>query len=392
MIRRYALSEVQEKLAEFPAVGLVGPRQSGKTTLARHLCAQSSQPSTYLDLELPSDVAKLTDPELFLNAHAGELVVLDEVQRRPDLFPVLRALVDRDRRPGRFLLLGSASPDLGRQSSESLAGRIAYVEIGPLTLSESGVSEQAVRSLWLRGGYPLSFLAASDGDSMSWRSAFIATYLERDLPHYGVRVAAPALRRFWLMLAHLHGQTWNASAVASSMGISAFASRHYLDILDDTFVIRQLTPYFANVGKRLTKTPKVYIRDSGLLHALLSIPGYDDLLGHPVAGPSFEGWAIEQILSSVPRSWEHFYYRTSAGAEMDLVLIPPGQPPIAVEMKLSMAPTTSRGFHESFKDLRCRVGYVVYPGNEFYQLREHVHALPVSQCSRIAADYVTSQR
>lgn len=331
MLARKLENIIWEALDRFPVVGLIGARQVGKTTLARALTDRLPGKSLYLDLERPSDLAKLADPEFFLEQHAGELVVLDEIQRRPEIFPVLRALVDADRRNGRFLVLGSASPDLLRQSSESLAGRIIYHELPPLRIGEVAASPDGWRTLWCRGGLPQSYLAPSDHVSLEWRQAFVTTYLERDLPVLGFRTPATTLRRFWQMLAHSNGQLWNASKIAGSLGVSAPAVRHYLDLLEDTFMVRQLQPYHANLKKRQTKSPKAYVRDSGLLHAILGLETMDAILGHPSAGSSFEGWVIEQVVSVLPASWHPFFYRTTAGAEIDLVLAgPDGSPAVAL--------------------------------------------------------------
>jgi uncharacterized protein len=312
IIERSLYPKLLESLKTFPVVGLVGPRQVGKTSLARQLVAelaqtaqsntQSAQSAVMLDLERPSDLAKLTEPELYLEPLANRLVVLDEVQLRPDLFPVLRALVDARRRPGRFLILGSAAPALIQHSSETLAGRVDFLELAPLTLNEINLNEtntqpantvnSTAQNLWSRGGFPDSYLARSDVASMRWREAFVRSYLERDIPQLGIRISAATLRRFWLMLAHYHGQLWNASTLAGSLGVSAPSVRHYLDILESTFMVRVLQPYSANLGKRLVKSPKVYLRDSGLLHALLNLPNHNALLGHPMLGASWEGWVI----------------------------------------------------------------------------------------------------
>ena len=321
MISRRVSAKLKQSLSEFPVTALLGPRQVGKTTLAR-LMASGMLPdkAVYLDLELPSDLAKLAEPELYLQGHHNRLVVIDEVQRAPELFPLLRALVDQDRRPGRFLLLGSASPELSRFGAESLAGRIIYHELSPFSLDETGNDE--ISRLWIRGGYPLSFLATSDEESLRWREAFIATYLERDIPQLGIRVPATMLRRFWTMTAHHHGNLWNASAIANALGVSSPAASRYLDILCDTFIVRQLAPFSGNLKKRLVKSPKVYVRDSGLLHALLGIHNHEQLQGHPVVGASWEGMVIEQILAILPTGVESYFYRTSAGAEVDLLLVP----------------------------------------------------------------------
>lgn len=368
---------MRQSLAEFPVTALLGPRQAGKTTLAR-LVASGMPPDSavYLDLELPSDLAKLAEPELYLRSHVNRLVVIDEVQRVPGLFPLLRALVDQDRRPGRFLLLGSASPELSRFGAESLAGRIMFHELAPLTLDETG--NGAIPKLWIRGGYPLSFLAPGDEESLRWREAFIATYLERDIPQLGIRVPATTLRRFWTMIAHHHGNLWNASAIANALGVSSPAASRYLDILCDTFIVRQLAPYSANVKKRLVKSPKIYVRDSGLLHALLGIHGHEQLQGHPIAGASWEGMVIEQILAILPAGIQPFFYRTSAGAEVDLLLVPRSGSPIAVEIKHSLSPKVSKGLRCVMDDLACERGYIVYSGTEAYQIATRVTALPIT--------------
>lgn len=384
MIARDARTPLLQSLSHFPAVALLGARQVGKTTLARDIAASFSTPSVVLDLEKPSDLAKLAEPELYLTGHRHRLVVLDEIQRQPELFPVLRALIDEDRRPGRFLILGSASPALIRQSSESLAGRIAFIELAPLALAEVAERPEALRQLWLRGGFPSSFLAAGDAASLQWREAFIQTYLERDIPQFGIRVPAAMLRRFWTMLAHSHGQLWNGAKVAASLGVSGPAVKHYLDILQNTFMVRVLQPHHANLKKRLVKSPKVYLRDSGLLHALLGLADHDQLLSHPVLGASWEGFVIEQILSAKPSSTQVGFYRTGAGAEIDLVLQAGGnQAPIAVEIKYSLSPSPSKGFWFGMADLDCERGFVIAPVQEAYPLGKGVTVLPVEQVRRI---------
>jgi uncharacterized protein len=384
MIRRSLETILEESLRKFPVAGLIGSRQVGKTTLAKKLLRDLPLKSVYLDLERPSDLAKLGEPELYLESHCDSLVILDEIQRKPDLSPLIRSLVDSDRRPGRFLILGSASPHLIRQSSESLAGRIVYHELPPLSLSEIGFDRDNTNKIWVRGGYPNSLLAQTEEDSIEWREAFIQTHLERDIPNLGVRTPAHTLRRFWTMLAHFHGQLWNASKVAASLGVSAPSVRNYLDVLQDTFMVRQLPPHHPNVKKRLVKSPKYYLRDSGILHSLLGIRNRDDLLGHPSAGASWEGCAIEQILSLVPRDWRSAFYRTSAGAEIDLLVQAPGRtPPLAVEIKLSLEPKPSRGFWSALSDLGEARGFVVYPGDEFYPVGKGVYALPVQQLDRV---------
>lgn len=346
-------------------VALIGPRQAGKTTLALMLYKAPTRDCVYLDLELPSDLAKLVDPELYLRTHARKLVILDEIQRRPDLFTVLRALVDEDRRPGRFLILGSASGDLLRQSAESLAGRIEYHELTPFLLPEvmssAGGRSDVARRLWIRGAYPPSYLARSTGASRAWRQSFMRTYLERDLPQLGISTPAPLLGRFWEMLAHSHGQVWNASAIASSLGVSAPTVRRYVDVLSATFIVRQLQPFRRSLKRRLVKAPKTYLRDSGLFHELIRIPDEETLLGHPAAGASWEGFVLEQTLALVPRDWGSCFYRTHAGAELDLVLEPPRGSPIGVEAKLSSSPALTSGSHLALAAIRGRCGYVVIP-------------------------------
>ena len=320
MISRDKVSEVTDLVDTFPAVAILGPRQVGKTTLAREIGAQRA--SVYLDLEAESDRSKLADPAYYLAQHRDDLVILDEIHRLPELFRALRGLIDENRRAGRrtgqYLVLGSASIELLRQSSESLAGRIAYAELFPFNLVETGAG--TLEKLWLRGGFPDSFLSRSDRQSGTWRRHFIRTYLERDIPQFGPRVPAETLRRFWVMLAHLHGGLLNAAGLARSLGVDNKTVRAYLDFMVDLLLVRRLPPWSGNVGKRLVKSPKVYIRDSGLLHTLLQIGDFESLLGNPKYGDSWEGFVIENLLSVLPDDAEAAFYRTSAGAEVDLVL------------------------------------------------------------------------
>lgn len=385
MIKRSLENDILLSLSQFPAVGIIGSRQVGKTTLAMMIAERRSNRAVYLDLERPSDLAKLGDAELYLRSVADSLVLIDEIQRRPDLFPVMRSLIDEQRRPGRFLILGSASPALLKQSSESLAGRIVYHELKPFDLQEVGALPEDLNRLWNRGGYPESFLAESDSASLRWREAFIQTYLERDIPNLGLHIPAVTLRRFWLMLAHCQGQLWNASKIAGSLGVDSKTARGYLDVLEDTFMVRQLQPLHANLKKRLVKSPKIYLRDSGLLHALFGIGTYEQILGHPAAGASWEGWCVEQVLSAVRLSTVAYFYRTSAGAEIDLVLQPPGgESLIAVEVKFTLDPRPTKGFWSALDDLQPARSFVVYPGTEFYPLGANTWALPASQIARIA--------
>jgi uncharacterized protein len=383
MIPRLWEARLRRRLRQFPVVGLVGSRQAGKTTLARSLASRWRRGAVHLDLERPTDRTRLREPELFLSGHERELVVLDEIQAVPELFPLLRVLVDRRRTPGRFLVLGSASPGLLRQSSESLAGRIAYVDLPPFVLPEvraSGRDSPARGArLWIRGGYPGSFLARSEEESLAWREAFLQTHLERDLPQFGIRVPAERMRRFWQMLAHWHGQLWNGDAFARNFDTSAPTVRHYLDVLTDTRVVRQLRPWHANVKKRLVKSPKVYVRDSGLLHVLLGVRSLHELQGHPSLGPSFEGFAVEQILDLLPPSAEGHFYRTHAGAELDLVLSLDSRTRIGVEIRYTAVPKLRPGMREAMKDLGCARGFLVTAGHESFPLASDVQVLPLGR-------------
>lgn len=378
-MNRNLYSLLSRRLQQQPAVALLGPRQVGKTTLARAVAANCPG-AIFLDLEREADRARLLRPDLFFSRHRDQLVVLDEVQTTPDLFAMLRPEIDADRRSGRFLLLGSASGALLRQSAESLAGRVAYLELTPFLLSELSPHDAPgavpqVAELWLRGGFPRSFLAADDEESISWRTDFIETFLARDLPQLGVTIPTETLRRFWRMCAHLHGQLFNASQLGSAMGgVSHSTVGRYLDLLVDTMLLRRLPPYFANVGKRLVKSPKVYVRDSGMLHALLNIGSLDDLSGHPAAGLSWEGFVIEQIFAAMPPLATAGFYRTAAGAELDLVVEHAGTR-TGFEIKLSSAPTVSRGFWNACEDLGVERAYVVAPVLDSYPLAENVEVI-----------------
>jgi uncharacterized protein len=379
MIERMLTPAVKEALAEMPAVCLLGPRQVGKTTLALKVAEGTA--AVYLDLESEQDRAKLTEPELYLEAHLSTLVILDEVHRTPGIFAVLRGLIDRARRagvgPGQYLLLGSASPDLLRQSAESLAGRVRYLELAPFTVSEPTALPADL--LWLRGGFPQSLLASSDPESLRWRRDFIRTYLERDIPQLGPRMAAETLRRFWTMLAHAQGGMLNAAALASSLGIDARTTSRYVDLLVDLFLLRRLPPWHANVGKRLVKSPKVYVRDTGLMHALLGIGELETLLGHPTAGPSWEAFVIENLLGSAPDGVTGHFYRTSGGAEIDLLLLFPDGALWAVEIKRSLKPRPNRGFHVACSDLSPARRFLVYPGAERFSLGHGIAAVPLAE-------------
>lgn len=381
MIRRNIQKKVEYSLKQYPVIGILGPRQVGKTTLARAIRNILPQNTVYLDLELPSDLNKLQEPELYLGQFTDSLVIIDEIQRMPSLFPLIRALVDQKRVAGRFLILGSASPDLLKYASESLAGRIIYHELCPFVMEETGYDR--VQQLWLRGGYPESYLSVTDETSFTWRESFIKTYLEMDIPQLGIRVPAMQLRRFWTMLAHYHGQLWNAAKIANSLGITAPTVQKYLDILEDTFIVRQLPPYHANVKKRMIKSARVYIRDTGLLHTLLRNRTLEDMYSHPSLGSSWEGFVIEQILGLMPDNDQACFYRTNAGAEVDLLLFDLPNGPVAIEIKYSLSPKVAKGFWNGYEDLKCKKGFVVYPGEEYYPIGKNVFALPVKELKKI---------
>ncbi len=381
MIEREALAGIQQLLAEFPAVAILGPRQVGKTTLALELAEKLAPASIYLDLELPSDMAKLADPESFFDGHRGKLVILDEVQRTPSLFATLRGIIDRQKRfghkTGQFLLLGSTSGALLHQSAESLAGRLAYAELTGLNASETATEPGVAQERnWVRGGFPESFLARNDDASLRWRKQFITTYLERDIPQLGPRIAAQTLRRLWTMLAHEQGQLLNASKLAASLAVSGQTVARYLDLLCDLMLVRRLQPWARNAGKRLVRTPKVFVRDSGIVHALLDLGTRDAVLAHPVAGGSWEGWVIENLIAAAPSGTPAWFYRTAAGAEVDLVLELPGAR-WAIEVKRSKAPAVGKGFHLGVADVQATHAWVVYPGQESYPLAAGVMAEPV---------------
>lgn len=380
MIARDLTETLLSRLAHSPAVALLGSRQVGKTTLAMSLDA--GKPSHYIDLERPSDLAKLADPELYLTSHENELVILDEVQRLPDLFPVLRSLIDERRRKGEkaghFLLLGSASPELLQQSSESLAGRISYLELSPLQLMELPKPDANLQRHWERGGYPDSFLAADDASSLQWREDFITSYVERHLPQQGITATPMVLRRFCSMLAHQQGATINLSKLAGSLGIDGKTAKRYLDLLEGLYLVRSLPPWTRNVGKRLVKSPKVYWRDSGILHALAGLSTLEQVLGHPLCGESWEGYCIEQILARLPKGAMASHYRTHAGAEIDLVIEHPDGESTAIEIKRTLSPKLSRGLVDSMETIRSTRGLVVIPEGDAYPLSEQVTAIGLS--------------
>jgi predicted AAA+ superfamily ATPase len=382
MLDRSILANLREDLGQYPAVALLGPRQAGKTTIAHQLADPDR--SVYLDMESELDRAKLASPELYLGERLDRLVVIDEVHRVPGLFPVLRGLIDRARREGRrsglYLLLGSATLDLMQQAGESLAGRIAYRELTPFHALELADSE--FNRLWLRGGFPDSHLASTPSVSLRWRQDFMRTYAERDIPLLGGRVGAESVRRLWGMLAHQQGGLFNASVLARSLALDIRTVNRYIDLLVQMFLLRRLQPWHANLGKRLTKSPKLYVRDSGLLHALLGLSDEETLLGHPAVGASWEGFVLENLITAAgPHASAHFY-RTSAGAEIDLLLHWPHGESWAIEVKRSLSPKVERGFHIACDDLQPSRQLVVYPGSEIFALGPATQAVPLGELCR----------
>ncbi len=366
---------VQTALGRFPVVGIIGARQAGKTTLARAVAKRHRGPVTHFDLEDTADLARLADPRLALGDLRG-LVILDEIQRRPEIFPTLRVLADRRPRRVRFLVLGSASPDLLRQGSESLAGRIHYHELKGLSLSDVGRTR--LKRLWLRGGFPRSFLAKSETESVAWRRALIRTFLERDLPQLGVQIPAETLRRFWTMVAHVHGQTWNASEFGRAFGMADTTVRRYLDLLTATFLVRQLQPFHENLAKRQVKAPKLYVSDSGLLHSLLGLHDERDLEGHPKVGASWEGFALDEVVRRMgARAEDCYFWATHAGAELDLLIVR-GRRRWGFEVKKTSAPSLTRSMHIAMKDLRLDRLDVIHAGRESFALAPNVRALALA--------------
>jgi predicted AAA+ superfamily ATPase len=392
MYQRLSQQKLIQRLQQFPAVGLLGPRQVGKTTLA--FAQKALYPDAlYLDLELPSAQRQMDDPEAFLMSHAQQLVILDEVQRMPELFGILRGVIDQRRRmgqaSGQFLLLGSATGVLMQQSSESLAGRVAYVELPPLLAPEIFTDQLSVadlHALWVRGGFPMSWLAPSDADSMTWREVFMATYLEKDIPALGPRIPATTLRRLWTMLAHHQGELLDLSKLAAALAISGQTVSRYIDLLCDLMLVRRLPAWHGNVGKRLIRSPKVYVRDSGLVHALLGLPNLDAVLGHPIAGSSWEGFVMEQLINAAPQA-QACFYRTSNGAEVDLVLTFRNQQTWVIEIKRSSAPTVSRGFYQAATDLGAVRKLLVAPVAQPFPLKDGIEVVDVMTAIR----WVTEQ-
>ncbi|MBI4583749.1 MAG: ATP-binding protein [Planctomycetes bacterium] len=371
--RTKALAKIRRSLAESPICALLGPRQCGKTTLAKQFARRRSD-LHYFDLESVVDRARLQNPERVLSELHG-LVIIDEIQKQPELFTVLRPLVDRSGCKTRFLILGSASPGLVRGVSESLAGRVSFVDLAGFDLEEVGSSRW--KDLWLRGSFPRSFLATSERGSLRWRMNYIRTFLERDLPQLGVTIPSESMRRFWMMLAHFHGQIWNAAELARSLGVSENTARRYLEILTGAYMVSQLQPWWVNIGKRQYKSPKVYLRDSGILHGLLGIESHDDLIVHPKYGASWEGFALDQILR-LANFEEAYFWGTHSGAELDLLVFHRGRP-YGVEFKCSEAPALTKSLQIAIEDLKLERGWIVYPGSHTYPVHEKVEAIPLSE-------------
>ena len=377
MISRSSYTEKLSKaLRRSPITAILGPRQCGKTTLARLI--QSGERAEYFDLESQPDLQRLQNPELVLGSLEG-LVILDEIQRIPTLFSTLRVLVDRPQSSARFLILGSASPDLVKNVSETLAGRVEFIELSGFDIRETGAD--SCQSLWLRGGFPRSFLADSDDDSLAWREGFIQTFLERDIPQLGITIPSAAMRRFWTMLAHYHGQLWNASEFARSMGLTDKTVRSYLDILSGTFMVRQLQPWYENIGKRQVKSPKIYLTDSGILHALLNIVDNHSLFGHPRVGASWEGFALHQFMQIVKPS-QAYFWSTYSGAELDLFFLYHGQR-YGIEFKFNEAPKVTKSMRIALKDLALRHLWVIYPGQHSYPVDEQISVWPIRLISEL---------
>ena len=369
--RNEYLTRLSTATQRSPVTALLGPRQCGKTTLSRQLATQRQ--ATFFDLESIPDQRRLQNPELVLSGLSG-LVILDEIQIMPELFQVLRVLVDRPENKAKYLILGSASPTLIKSTSESLAGRVEFIELSGFDLFEVGRSNR--NTLWLRGGFPLAYLANTLDDSLAWREGFIRTFLERDIPQLGINIPSVAMRRFWTMLAHYHGQTWNASELARSMGLSDKTVRSYLDILTGTFMVRQLQPWFENLGKRQVKSPKVYFRDSGLLHSLLGITDENSLLGHPKSGASWEGFALEQVLQAL-RPAQAYFWGTYSGPELDLMFFQGGKR-YGVEVKFNEAPTVTTSMRSAVNDLSLEHLWIVYPGKDEYPVEKNITTLPLT--------------
>lgn len=376
IIPRKAILSSLNLIHDFPVVGIVGPRQVGKTFMVNLLREHLTKQTIYLDLELGSDINKLSDPQFFFQQYTDKTIILDEVQRQPNLYPLLRALIDQNRIPGRFILLGSASPELIRDVSESLAGRIAYIELSPLAIDEVP-GEFSLNELWMRGGFPLSLLANSELSAQEWIRHFVRSYIERDLPLLGLQVSPIQIERLWKMLAHLNGQILNISDLGNSLGISANTAKRYVDFMENAYLIRRVYPIWANLKKRLIKAPKIFIRDSGILHYLLNINDFNSLMSNPAAGHSWESFVIQQIAANLPSDSEMFYYRTRSGAEIDLVLSRGLTPLASIEIKLSDSPKLSRGNTTAFEDLNAPMNFVITPSSDDYLIKERVRVCSI---------------
>lgn len=391
MFNRQSETTIRQKLSQTPAVVLLGPRQAGKTTLARQIARDWSGGAVYLDLERPADRLRLEEADSYLRAQQGKLVILDEIHRAPGVFEILRGIIDDNRqagqRNGQFLLLGSAALDLMRQSRETLAGRVAYLDIAPLNVFEAAQARLNEDELWLRGGFPDSLLASDDTQSLDWRRDFIRSYLERDVPMFAPRLPAETIGRLWTMMAYQQGALLNQSRIASALGVANPTIDRYIDLLVDLQLLRCLRPWGGNIGKRLVKSPKVYVRDSGILHGLLELETLNDLLGHPICGLSFEGHCLENLIQAAGSRRHPYFYRTQVGAEIDLLLEKGGRPEIAIEIKRSMAPSPEKGFSVACDDLQIEQRYVVYPGTERIALRHGAQAIGLKELATLLLQY-----
>ncbi|MBX2895985.1 MAG: ATP-binding protein [Cyclobacteriaceae bacterium] len=396
MLKRALSNNLAASLQQAPVVALLGPRQVGKTTLALTEAELQSKKSIYLDLELDSDLNKLNDAESYLKRLDNHLVIIDEVQRKPELFRTLRSIVDIRKRAGekagQFLLLGSASRDLLQKSAETLAGRIHYLELSPFNVSEIYAVDPTgfnADKLWLRGGFPDSYLAATEDESWQWRTNFISTYVERDIPNMGPRISPQHMKRFWAMLAHYHGQQTNFSKLGHSLEVSHTTIKSYLDTLTAFYMVRQIQPWFGNSKKRLVKSPKIYIRDSGILHKLLNISTFESLIGNPASGASWEGFVIENIISQLSDKWRYSYYRSTSQSEIDLVLEGPNKEVWAVEVKRGLAPTVNKGFHTASEDISATTKFVVYPGYDRYPISKDTEVIGLTDFLYLIANKAT---
>jgi len=381
MIKRKITDYILNSMEIFPVVSILGSRQVGKTTLAKDIkkiLENKNKDTIYLDLELPSDLNIINNAELFFENNKEKTIIIDEIQVKPELYPIIRAHIDKKRRNGAFILLGSSSSTLKKNTSESLAGRIIQHILNPFDFLETGDDKEKINRLWLRGGYPESFLAKNDSNSFLWRSAFLKTFFERDIPQFGINIPSQKLKQFWQMISHYHGQVWNASQIARSLGLSAPTIRNYMEIFEETFLVRRLSPYYVNLKKRITKSPKYFIIDSGMFHLTHNIEDLNSLLGFPMAGASWEGFVIEQIIRNLDNKTEYYYYRTQTGNEVDLVL-KENDSITAIEVKLSMTPKLSKGLKISMDDLNAEKGFIIYPGEKRYSLSDKVEAISLKE-------------